>query len=437
MGYFVIALVVAPKIRMTTASSRTLLVIRTAAIVFFLGCGMTHVHILLHTLGFNGAAQPIEPHEIVFHMAQAVGSWLFILGAALKLELHVVPSERTAKQRDLARAELAAQREVTATSQLRAARSSALALISGQALAQANPAHFTDAVAGVVREVLDDRFPVAVAQHEVTQPTEFGDRHFFTVEGPTDLGDEDREFITSVNSLLLNAQRRLQVEAELRHRSLHDPLTGLPNRVLLMDRLEQALAKELRSAEPVSVLFIDLDGFKQINDTLGHEAGDRLLVEVAARLGAVARPEDTIARQSGDEFVLVCERTDTETAVKIARRVTTGLGRPYVLPEGIVTVTASVGVATSDGTCDAEEVLHCADAAMYRAKELGSGGVHRFDDSEHGEPARTATSGAGRAEGGGAGRQRRGDPRFRRQLPRQSRVQLRVCGYRPDPPGDH
>jgi len=213
----------------------------------------------------------------------------------------------------------------------------------------------------------------------MTQPADIGEHHFLTVESPADLGDEDRAFMTSVNSLLLNAQRRLLVEAELRHRSLHDPLTGLPNRVLLMDRLEQALTKEVRLAEPVSVLFIDLDGFKQINDTMGHEAGDRLLVAVAARLGAVARTEDTIARQSGDEFILVCERTDTDAAVEMARRLTTSIRRPYVLPEGIATVAASIGVATSDGTCEAEEMLRRADAAMYRAKKLGSGGVQKFE----------------------------------------------------------
>jgi len=399
LGYFVIALVVAPKIRMASASSRMLLVIRTAAIVFFLGCGMTHIHILLHTLWVNGAPQPVETHEVVFHMAQAVGSWLFILGAALKLELHVVPSERTTKQRDLARAELAAQRKVAATSQLRAARSSALALISGQALAEGNAADFADAVAGVVRQVVGDRCPVVVAQQQVAQSDDDGEHNFLTVESPTALGDEDRGFITSVNSILLNAQRRLQVEAELRHQSLHDPLTGLPNRVLLIDRLEQALAKELRSEEPVSVLFIDLDGFKQINDTFGHEAGDRLLVEVAARLGAVSRIEDTIARQSGDEFVLVCERTDTGTAQEIARRLTTSIGRPYLLPEGIATVTASVGVATSDGTCEAEEVLRRADAAMYWTKKLGPGGVHRFDAAEHEGRAHVELRGSSASDG--------------------------------------
>jgi len=382
MGYFVIALVVAPKIRMPSASSRVVLVIRTAAIVFFLGCGMTHVHILVHTIGIRGTAQPVEAHEIVFHLAQAVGSWLFILGAALRLELHVVPSNKTAKQRDLARAELAAEREVAATSQRQATRSSALARVSGQALAQGNAADFTDAVVGVVRQVLGDRCPVVVAQHEATQPAAVGHHQFFTVEGPSELDDEDREFITSVNSLLLNAQRRLQAENELRHRSLHDPLTGLPNRVLLMDRLELALTKEPRSAQPVSVLFIDLDGFKQINDTLGHEAGDRLLVEVAARLGAVARIEDTIARQSGDEFVLVCEQTHIATAVEVAGRLTSSIGRPYPLPEGIAKVTASVGVATSDGTCGAEELLRRADAAMYRAKKRGPGAVHTFDEAE-------------------------------------------------------
>lgn len=93
LGYFVIAAVVAPRIKMPDASSRLVLVIRGAAIAFFVGCGMTHVHILLHTLGYGGAPQAPETHELVFHSAQAIGAWLFIIGAILRLELHIVPSQ--------------------------------------------------------------------------------------------------------------------------------------------------------------------------------------------------------------------------------------------------------------------------------------------------------------------------------------------------------
>ena len=96
----------------------------------------------------------------------------------------------------------------------------------------------------------------------------------------------------------------------------------------------------------------------------------------------MARTEDAIARQSGDEFVLVCEHTDPGTAVEVARRLTSSISRPYLLPEGVARVTASIGVATSDGTCDAEEVLRRADSAMYRAKKRGPGGVHVFDGAD-------------------------------------------------------
>ena len=377
LGYFVIALVVAPKIRMATASPRVLSVVRTAATVFFLGCGMTHVDVLVHTIGVGGTQRPIEGHAIFFHLAQAVGSWLFILGASLKLELHVVASDRTAKQRDVARAELAAERDVTAASHRGAARSTGLAVISELTMTRGGLTVFASEVATAVRHVLGDRCTVRLTEQAESRASGVSGP-FFTVQSTSNCSAADRQFITSVNSVLRNGQLRLQLENELRFRSLHDPLTGLPNRVLLMDRLEQALARESRSDAEVSVLFIDLDGFKQVNDTSGHEAGDRLLVKVADRLRTVARKCDTVARQSGDEFVLVCEQTDGTTAAEIARRVTRSLSRPYPLLEGLAIVTASIGVATSHAACSAEELLGQADAAMYRAKQLGPGGVDTF-----------------------------------------------------------
>lgn len=380
-GYLVIGLVVAPRMRMPSASSRVLLLVRTAAIIFFIACALTHLHIVAHTLAAGGIGRPVEGHDLVIHLVQAVASWLFIVGAALKLELHVVPSDRSAQQRDVARAQLAEQQVISAALERRAAKASALARISEEGLTQRDLAVFAHDAASVVRAALSDRCTVTLADRGDRGNAEDTGDHLLVIKSTGDSDDGDKEFISSVNNLLANAARRLQLEEQLRHRSLHDPLTGLPNRVLLLDRLEQTLTRQLRTDDPLSVLFVDLDGFKKINDAFGHEVGDRLLIEVAARLDALSGPEDTLARQSGDEFVMVCEGTAGKAAVDIARRVVDSLGRPCALAEGVVRVTASVGIATSDAGCDAEELLHRADAAMYHAKRSGPGGVETFGEA--------------------------------------------------------
>ena len=164
----------------------------------------------------------------------------------------------------------------------------------------------------------------------------------------------------------------LKREAEdLAHRALHDPLTGLPNRVLFRDRLELALAHSRRLPSSVGVFYIDLDGFKAVNDTLGHEQGDVLLVQVAARLRDVLRGADTVTRLGGDEFAILSDSVEPEGAVEIADRVLEALHLPFELPGGAVTVAASVGIALSDGSDHAAELLGAADEAMYGAKAAG------------------------------------------------------------------
>lgn len=158
---------------------------------------------------------------------------------------------------------------------------------------------------------------------------------------------------------------------DLRRRALHDPLTGLPNRDLLLDRLTVALARYHRTQEPLSVLYLDLDRFKAINDTHGHATGDAVLVEVAARLSAVLRVGDTAARSGGDEFVMICENTDRHQAVEIAERLAAELVAPIHVQAGALalTVPMSVGSATTDGTsATSTDLMHAADTAMYQAK---------------------------------------------------------------------
>jgi len=167
----------------------------------------------------------------------------------------------------------------------------------------------------------------------------------------------------------------------LSHQALHDALTGLPNRVLFIDRVRQALLRGTRDDRKPVVIFLDLDGFKLVNDSLGHEAGDELLVLVAARLETVVRPGDSIARLGGDEFVVLCEGLeDSAVAVCVAERIVAAVAVPALIGEREVVVQASAGVAVGRGPdAAAEELLHDADTAMYRAKGRGRGQVSVFE----------------------------------------------------------
>jgi len=176
---------------------------------------------------------------------------------------------------------------------------------------------------------------------------------------------------------------RRRAELALAHRALHDPLTGLPNRALFGDRLALALRRRVRRGTgTVAVFFLDVDRFKLVNDSLGHEAGDALLIEVAARLESAVRPADTVARLAGDEFTVLCEDVAGELeAVAIAQRVVDLFAPPFTVAGREVHVSTSVGVALSSGRggASAEALIRDADAAMYRAKERGKARFELFD----------------------------------------------------------
>ncbi len=177
---------------------------------------------------------------------------------------------------------------------------------------------------------------------------------------------------------------RARARDEIAHQALHDTLTGLPNRALLLDRLRLALVRSRRASALTGVLFVDLDRFKVVNDSSGHEAGDRLLVEVARRLDGVLRSGDTIARLGGDEFVILCEALEHEReALHLAERVQLHLLSPFELSAGEQhLITASIGIAVAQASeTDAEGLLRDADAAMYRAKDLGRARHELFDDA--------------------------------------------------------
>jgi diguanylate cyclase (GGDEF)-like protein len=204
--------------------------------------------------------------------------------------------------------------------------------------------------------------------------------------GPLSAGDmEAAQTLADVTvAYLANAQARseLQDASEQFHSSsLHDPLTGLPNRLLLLERLEHALLRSVRSRHPVAILFVDLDRFKIVNDSHGHLIGDELLIAVANRMASLIRPGDTLARLSGDEFVILCEAISAKLQIHmIARRIVEALGSPFPLDDVVVDVSASVGIAFSaPQETDPEELLREADIAMYQAKRRG-GGTHQVVD---------------------------------------------------------
>jgi diguanylate cyclase (GGDEF)-like protein/PAS domain S-box-containing protein len=169
----------------------------------------------------------------------------------------------------------------------------------------------------------------------------------------------------------------------LERQALHDPLTHLPNRLLLMDRARQALARLHRSDSVVAMLFIDLDKFKAVNDNLGHDVGDRLLISVSERLAELMRDSDTVARLGGDEFVILAEEIENDgEALALAERVLDALERPFPLGSAEVSMLASVGIAVAHHPdCEPETMMREADVAMYRAKDTGGRRVELFDET--------------------------------------------------------
>jgi diguanylate cyclase (GGDEF)-like protein len=168
------------------------------------------------------------------------------------------------------------------------------------------------------------------------------------------------------------AERLQEGRDQLQHQALHDPLTGLPNRALFIKQLQHAIARARRKGPPVSVLFLDLDGFKAVNDMLGHQAGDEVLIGVAGRLRASLREEDTVARLGGDEFGIVLEE-EVQGATSTAQRIVRAFGRPWSSTSSEVPIGVSIGIATRSGEGELDELLRQADSAMYAAKASGKG----------------------------------------------------------------
>ncbi|WP_432258084.1 EAL domain-containing protein [Cupriavidus sp. TMH.W2] len=261
--------------------------------------------------------------------------------------------------------------------------------LPGKVLASAAPAWVTDVTC-------DPNFPrastaaIAGLKAAFAFPVLLGDSVAAVLEFFTDqvLEPDDTllHLMAQIGNQLGRVVERKRAEDQLIHDAFHDPLTGLANRALFQDRLAQAVVRSHRHTEKVfAVLFIDLDRFKLVNDSLGHHAGDALIIEVAKRLGGGLRDEDTLARMGGDEFtILLDDIADANDAVRVADHLMQLVAEPFGIAGEELYVSASIGIAVSTSDYgSAEEILRQADLAMYRAKTLGKGRYEIFDHTMH------------------------------------------------------
>ena len=195
----------------------------------------------------------------------------------------------------------------------------------------------------------------------------------------------DVDFVQTLANVLGDAFERQRTEDDIRHRALHDPLTGLPNRILFMDRLGQGLQRLRRSESRAAVIVMDVDRFKLVNESLGHDVGDELLAAVAPRLKHTVRGSDTVAHFGADEFgILLEDITGEHDAVDMAQRIAAVFTRPFILAGDEHFVTTSIGIALGAGGERPEDLLRDADAAMHRAKERGGARYELFDEGLRG-----------------------------------------------------
>jgi len=215
-------------------------------------------------------------------------------------------------------------------------------------------------------------------------PSAAGDRIDAVTVGLNMLAEELQALNEDLEQRVVERTHQVeQAHRQLQRLALYDPLTGLANRTLLADRIDQAMAGLDRGVEPPAVLLLDLDGFKVVNDSFGHVVGDRLLVEVARRLQEVVRDTDTVARLGGDEFAVVAAATTATRAIEIAGRIQDALKRPIQAGAHQCWVGTSIGIRMAEPGQTAETLLRDADTAMYVAKGQGRGGVRFFEPAMH------------------------------------------------------
>jgi diguanylate cyclase (GGDEF)-like protein/PAS domain S-box-containing protein len=288
--------------------------------------------------------------------------------------------------------DMTAQREAMARLQRQSSQQAAVAALGERALAGADVADLALEAVERMRETLRLQHVAVRREGEVlaawgpesepaaTFEIAYGGEVFGEISVVAELGEDAENFLRGVANVLATALGRLRGEQRMRHDALHDPLTGLANRTLCRERLIHALARSYRDQGAACVLFIDLDGFKGINDLYGHAAGDALLIGLGRRLVATVRPADTVARLGGDEFVVVCEDIDEHTAIALGHRLAEAIHDPLNVDGIEHRLSASIGIALGDaGRRDPDALLADADAAAYRAKAEGRGRVEVFD----------------------------------------------------------
>ena len=313
-----------------------------------------------------------------------------------------VANVRDVTERKRSRAELAVAQERFRSAFEHAAIGMALTTLDGRVL-QSNPAFAAmlgyEPVDLVGRRMSDFAFPDDIANgRALARALLAGDIDNIRVEHRYRRSDATTVWAAVSVSLVSDAEgsprhlivqaadetTRKAIEQRLAHQAVHDPLTGLPNRAQFLDRLQQALERAGGVHRQIAVFFLDLDHFKVVNDSLGHAAGDRLLITIADRLRGMSKPNGSVARFGGDEFTLLCEVTDEAEAHAIAERIARDVERPSHVGAHELFVTASIGVVLSgvDGARDrehAETLVRDADAAMYEAKRLGRARIARSE----------------------------------------------------------
>lgn len=192
---------------------------------------------------------------------------------------------------------------------------------------------------------------------------------------------DDEAFLAGLVAVARAGMSRREIELQMRHDARHDPLTSLPNRTMIFERLAASLHAARRTGKPLAVMLMDLDDFKSVNDSMGHHTGDLLLQSVTRRLLAGLRGDDMLGRLGGDEFVVVCDDTDASEAFALAERLVRGFAEPLLVGGASMTSTGSIGIAVADGSSTAETMLAQADAAMYAAKSAGRSRIAVFDES--------------------------------------------------------
>jgi diguanylate cyclase (GGDEF)-like protein/PAS domain S-box-containing protein len=222
----------------------------------------------------------------------------------------------------------------------------------------------------VITELIEKGGAHVAMEHQLLRK----DGHASWVRSDTSIVCDDAGAFLYAVTLSTDITEKRLFEEHLVHEASHDHLTGIPNRALLRELLEQAAARTHRHEGTMAVMFVDLDHFKAVNDGMGHAAGDEVLVEAARRITGALRVGDVVARYGGDEFVVVCEDAGSDDdALEIADRVRTSLTQPFAVEGGEARIGASIGIVLSDGTDDIDRLLEHADQGLYRAKRDGRG----------------------------------------------------------------